>query len=144
MMTGQTMNTAVLGEIELDEEAVLTFPEGLPGFEHYTRFVILGDERFFPFQWLQSVEDANLAFPIIEPHFVCRDYCPRLSKKVMESLQLESPEEAQLFAITTIGSSPREVTANLKAPLVVNPKARLAKQYILEGTSYSLRHPVLG
>ncbi len=137
------MNTAILGEIEFDAGAVLTFPEGLPGFEHYTRFVIVSDRRFLPFQWLQSVEDSNLAFPIIRPHLVCREYSPRLSWKVLETLGLTAAEEAEFYVITTIGSSPGEVTVNLKAPLVVNPRTRLAKQYILEGKTYSLRHPVL-
>lgn len=143
MKKGRTMNTALLGEIEIDEDAILTIPEGLLGFERYTRFVIVTLERFFPFQWLQSVEDANLSFPIIRPHFFCADYCPKLSAKVLEFLRLETSEEAEFYSITTIGPTPQEVTANLKAPLVVNPKARLGKQYILDGNSYSLRHPLL-
>jgi flagellar assembly factor FliW len=143
MKKGGTMTTAFLGQTEFDEELILTIPEGLPGFERYTRFVILTVERFLPFQWLQSVEDANLSFPVIRPHFFCPDYHPRLSRKVLEALRLDRQEDAEFYAIITIGATPQEVTANLKAPVVVNPKARLAKQYILEGSYYSLRHPVL-
>jgi flagellar assembly factor FliW len=143
MGKGNTLNTVHLGKVEIETDSVLTLPGGLPGFERCTRFVILTFEQYIPFQWLQSVEDPNLSLPIIRPEFFCPDYRPAISGEELRSIDLLSLEDAEVYTITTIGANPQDVTANLRAPLVINRKARLGKQCIIERNSHSFRHPVL-
>ena len=55
------------GEIEIRDEDILDLPDGLIGFEEYTRYVLLSIPEEAPFSWLQSVEDPGLAFVVINP-----------------------------------------------------------------------------
>ena len=60
-------------KIDVPEERILTVPEGLLGFEEYTKYALYESE-FEPFLWLQSIENQKLAFLIIDPFLICSDY----------------------------------------------------------------------
>ena len=63
------IKTSRFGEIEVQEDQIITIPSGLIGFSEDRRFVIREDEAAKPFLWLQSVDNDALAFVMIEPHF---------------------------------------------------------------------------
>lgn len=141
------IETTRFGALQVEEGRVITFPEGLPGFEGCRRFTFVrhpGD-RTSPFEWLQSVEDGSLAFLAMEPRHVFPDYAPRVSKPELEALSLTGDDcPPRLYALLTVPKSdPRGITANLMAPVLVNPAARLAKQVIVNNDDYGLRHRLL-
>ncbi len=132
-----------LGEIEVNEGKVLLFERGIPGFEHLRRFTIVELEQTKPFCWLASLEDPMVALPIVNPWLVRVDYSFELSEADRKELKLENTEDVEVWAIVTIPrNAPNEATVNLLAPIVVNRKKNLAKQLLLEGSDYKLKHRI--
>ena len=140
------VRTARLGPVEtleLPEEARLTFPAGLPGFEDYTAFALIEDPYYAPFGWLQALDDPHISFLVVPPHCVDPDYELELGDEERESLRLEPGVEPRLFSIVVVPEDVHAMTANLKAPLVINPARRRGKQIIRADERYPLRQPVL-
>jgi flagellar assembly factor FliW len=66
-----------------------------------------------------------------------------LSDEDRKSLKLDGQlKTAKLFAIVTIPTDPTKMTANLKAPIIINLKHRLAKQVILHEQDYPIRQGI--
>lgn len=130
------------GDISIDETKVINMRDGMLGFEHLKRYVLLMHDEKIPFWWLQSIEDGSVAFVVINAFVVKPDYEPVMSDDEVKSLEIASPEDAVLFSVVTICSDPFKVTANLRAPIVINAKKMLAKQVILVESDYSVQYPV--
>jgi flagellar assembly factor FliW len=128
----------------VDEREVLSLPEGMIGFPGLTRFMMLRHKEGSPFFWLQSLEDGDLAFVLMDPLLLIPDYVLNIPPEDRALLAIEAPGNGvQAWAVVTIGrQEPPEITANLLAPLVVNPGARLGKQIVLLDSPYAIRHPV--
>jgi len=136
------ISTTRFGDINIDESKVIHMKEGMLGFEHLERYALFIQGEKIPFWWLQSVEDGSIAFVVINSLAVKPDYEPIISDAEVKSLEIESPEDAVLLSVVTIRSDPFKVTANLRAPIVVNSKKMLAKQVVLVDSDYSVRYPV--
>ena len=95
------------------------------------------------FWWLQSVDDGSVAFVVINPFIIKPDYKPIIQDNDVELLEVESPEDVILMSIVTIRSDPFRVTANLRAPIVINLKKRLAKQIILDKSDYPIQYSMV-
>ena len=130
------LSTTRFGYIEVDESRVIMVTEGIPGFEHLKRYAILPLDKKTPFWWFQSVEDGGIAFVVVDPYILKPDYNPVISEDDMRFLKIECKEDMALMVIVTIRSNPFVVSANLRAPIVVNLKKRLAKQIVLGNSSY--------
>lgn len=132
------------GELEVDEEIVITFPEGLIGFEQCRRFVVVRHEESSAFRWLQSLDMPAVAFPIIEPNQVRPDYAPTIGDADARALDLDSDTHALLFTIVTVPpGQPQEMTVNLLGPLVINVLTRRGRQVIVQDEDYTTRHRVV-
>lgn len=129
--------------VSVPEAAILDFPEGLPGFEGHRAFALIEEAEHQPFAWLQSLDDAAVRFILVDPQLILADYAADLPEADVEALRLARPEEARLYAILTIREDPATLTANLKAPVVINMPARRGRQVILADERYSLRQPVV-
>ncbi len=144
------IETTRFGALDVEERKVITFPEGMPGFEEHRLFTLVPHHtadggKGSLFVWLQSLEDGGLAFLAMEPHQAFPDYAPRVPRAEMEALALtEEAARPRLYSLLTIPQGdPSGITANLMAPVVVNPRARLAKQVVLNTDQYGLRHRLL-
>lgn len=135
--------TRNFGELEIEEEKEIYFKNGILGFEKIKRYIILENKRHAPFKWLQAVTDPDIAFVIIEPAFFIERYAPDLRQEDLNELKLKDKKEACFYAIVVVPKNVEEMTANLKAPIVINYKDRLGKQVVLEDNSYSIRHNIL-
>ncbi len=141
------IRTTRYGEMEtihVSEDAVLAFPEGVPGFERHRRFALVEDTRLAPFCWLQSLHDPLVGFLVVEPGLLMADYAFDISDPDVDLLGLDDPSAVRVLAILVVPENVRAMTANLQAPLIVNPQKRIAKQVILTDERFSLRHPVFG
>ena len=83
-----TIINSQLGSIQVDTDKVINFPDGLIGFEDLKNFVIIDFEEFEPFQWLLSMDDTEITFPIISPILVVQDYDPIEWENHLENYQL--------------------------------------------------------
>jgi flagellar assembly factor FliW len=130
-----------LGELEVDENDIIYFEEGLPGFENLKKFIILTLKETYPIMWLVSLEDELVSFPIIEPKLVKIDYEVKIPQELGEKLGIKSEDEAAVFSIMTIPhDNPEDATINLKAPIIVSKTSNRGIQYILD--NYDLKHSI--
>lgn len=137
-------NTTRFGEIDIPQEDIITFPQGILGFSDSHRYVILNDPATDPLRWLQSIDDGHLAFVIIDPIRFRPEYALDLSDADVSSLQLESPDEAMIYSIVVIPKDdPQKMTANLQGPLVINAIKMTAKQVISTSPKHKLKHFIL-
>lgn len=138
------LNTRHFGEIQIEDEKVLTFPDGIPGFEDLTKYIILENpDEGVPFHWLQSIEDGDLAFVIINPFIFKPDYDFEIPKNTVEKLEIQAPEDVNIFSIVIVPEDISKMTANLQAPLIINTKTHRGKQIILDNENYHTKHYIL-
>lgn len=129
------------GEIEIDEQKILDFPEGLLGFQDEKQFLIINNEdEENPFQWLQSLRQADLAFVIINPFLIYPDYDIKISKTVINRLGIEDEKDVAIYSIVVVPEKMEDMTANLLGPIVININKRIGKQIILDDNRYSTKH----
>jgi flagellar assembly factor FliW len=126
---------------ETPASGILQFPEGLPGFESHTQFILLQDEEVLPIVLLTSVAEPRIHFPVVPVERIRPDYQLRLSEEDRRVLRLsgEPAPGANLLclAILNLGDGRQPASANLFAPIVINLENRIAKQVIQPDSSYS-------
>ena len=137
------IHTVNFGSLEIPDDKVITFKEGLPGFPQIHRFTILEMEELKPFQYLQALDDPPISLFVINPFLVDPSYEFRLTDLDMEDVNSKNSKELAVYAVATIPENPSEATLNLMAPIVINDKERCGKQVILHESKYSVRHPLL-
>ena len=136
--------TARFGVIDVDADLVVTFSEGLIGFENCREYVVVRHDDNSPFRWLQSLDLPGVAFPIVEPNSFRPDYAPTISDSDARTLNLKRDTPTLLFVTVSVpGHDPRALTANLLAPLVINGEARQGKQVIVQDDGFTTRHEVV-
>jgi len=137
------IDTKPYGTIEVDESKTVTFDQGLFGFEDNTEYVIIGKQEEQPFEWLQSLQDPELAFVIIQPHFIREHYRLSLLPDDLQDVGANDTEDVISYVIVTIPEDPDEMTVNLKGPLIVNQQTFQGKQVINQVEEYTVRHRVV-
>lgn len=136
------IETRDLGVVEIKKEDIITFSQGIPGFINQKEFVILKLDKDSPFFILQSVSEPELAFITLNPWNIIKDYEFEIKEGTEKQLKIESQEEILALVIGTIREKLENMTVNLAAPLIINIKARLGKQVILENSKYPVRFKV--
>ncbi len=134
------INTLNFGTLEVSEEKIIDFKEGLPGFPQIHRFTMMEMEDLKPFQYLQAMDDPPIALLIINPFLVDPEYHFDLPPADMEEIQCSDTRDAEVFVVATIPENPEEATLNLMAPIVINRNVRRGKQVILHESNYSVHH----
>jgi len=132
------LSTNNFGNLNIEKENIITFEQGLLGFEELKQFAIIDLEECLPFEWLVSVEDPIVAFPILNPTLFFSDYKPSLSKDDLISLNIKKEKDVEMFCIVTLDKKPENVTLNLKGPILINMKNKMGKQVVLAEDYYSL------
>ncbi|HAJ27390.1 MAG TPA: flagellar assembly protein FliW [Syntrophus sp. (in: bacteria)] len=136
------IKTSRFGEIEVDELKIIEMRGGILGYNSLKRFVMIVHEEGSPFHWFQSLEDGSIAFITMNPFIAKSDYEPEIDDQTIEMLEVEREEDIELMAILTIRSEPAKMTANLRAPLVINKQKKLASQVVLEDEQYPVRYNI--
>jgi len=124
-------------------EDVITFADGIPGFEDNKKFVIVRNENYAPFEWLVCVDGTKLRFAMLNPMIVYPEYSPNISRPQLDGLDLRHAEDILMYSFVTISALPSESTLNLMAPVIINTKKMVGRQIILENSDYSTREPVV-
>ncbi|MGE7917505.1 flagellar assembly protein FliW [Viridibacillus sp. NPDC093762] len=134
------IQTAYMGEIEVEASQIIYFEHGIPGFEDEKQFVLLPVESNDMFFVLQSLETAELAFIITNPYTVTTNYSFELEDSIVHALQIQDEKEVAIFAIVSLKETIEQSTINLKAPIVLNTTNYKAKQVILNNENFAIRH----
>ena len=137
------LNTSRFGEIDVNEEEIITFSDGLFGFEDIKKYIIFQMEEDNPLMWMQSIEEGSLAFIIIRPFEFNPNYSLQLSDNDVEELGLTSPDDSDIFGIVVVPEDPSKMTANLQGPIVINRILKKGKQVISTSPKHKLKHFIL-
>ena len=138
-----TTKTRLFGTITIDDEKLITFPEGIVGFPFLKQFALIHDaeNENAPIMWLQSMDEPTFAMPVIEPQLVTDSYNPTVDDTYLEPLG--ELAEDQIYSLVTITVPPQieNMSVNLKAPIVINMANNKAVQIIVED-DYKVKHPI--
>ncbi|MGF7400341.1 flagellar assembly protein FliW [Thermoanaerobacterium thermosaccharolyticum] len=137
------IKTKNFGLVSYNEEDVLYFDDGIPGFEGLKSFILLSVDEYTPFKWLQSLDDTNIAFVIIDPKAIVKDYKVELDEETVKLLDIKDLNHILVFAIVVIPDEIEKMTANLKAPIIVNAENNKGMQILLDNDEYMIKHPLL-
>lgn len=134
------LQTRDLGEMEIDEKDIVTFTGPIFGFEEYRRYVFLYEKELSEhFIWLQSVEEPELCFILVQPDLITDQYRPELPPEAKELL---GEGDYMCWLIASLREPFTDSTVNLRSPIVVNPELHQAAQFVLDG-SLPIRHPLV-
>jgi flagellar assembly factor FliW len=137
------VNTKHFGEIDLDDNKVIRFESGILGFENYRDYTLLYDneEGDRPdISWLQSLEEPALAIPVISPFILRPDYNPEIEDELLKPLGKINEENIVVLISITVPSDIMEISANLKAPFIINSDSRKGAQIIVENMDYEVKY----
>jgi len=127
----------------IEESDVITFSNGIPGFPLLKKFTLVTNPNTSPLQWLSSLEDKKISFPVIDPWIVRKDYVFDLSQECLNNLAIEDEKRMLILSIVNISDEGgATVTVNLLAPIIINLKNNLASQIILDSTEYEIKHDI--
>lgn len=139
------VKTKYFGEIDLDESKVITFDNGMMGFKEYRKYTILYDiekERESTISWLQSLDEPELAFPVINPFLVDENYNPTVNDGYLKTLGEFEDKELILLLTVTVPENMEKITANFKAPIVINAATGKGCQVIAENQEYKIKQEI--
>ncbi len=137
-----TIQTTRFGEIEIDEaEHLISFEDGVIGFPTLKKYVLIESNTVPLILWLQSTEAADIAFPVSEPWFFRRDHKTAMNDSDKHTLKYQDTDRLKVFVILTIPTDMTKMTANLKAPVVLNITKATGAQVILQDKTLEVRTP---
>lgn len=139
------VKTRHFGEVNLDESKIITFEDGIIGFENCTRYTILYDNAEggnTTISWLQSLDEPELSLPVISPISVVADYNPIVEDEVLAPLGNLNEENVIILLTLSVPSDLTKMSANLKAPLIINADTKKGCQIIAENPDYVIKYNI--
>lgn len=138
-----TTETRLFGTITIDDEKLIHFPEGIVGFPYMKQFALIRDEEDenSAIMWLQSMDEPQFAMPVMEPGLVEESYNPVVDDEYLAPLGELTEDQIYSLVTITVPSDIENMTANLKAPIVINMVNNQAVQIIVED-DYQVKHPI--
>ena len=141
-MSDMIIKTARFGEVSYREEDVLFFPRGIPAFEDNHKWILAGSDDS-AIKWLQNIEDGDLALPVTSPDAIQPDYNARIPEDELKLIGSVNPADLALLIVVSIPrDAPWNMTANLRAPILINLKTHKAVQVIALNEEYPIRHVI--
>jgi flagellar assembly factor FliW len=135
------IETSRFGKLSIDEERIITFPNGLLGFPEYRRYALVQSSAGNYFFWLQSLDDPTLAFVVADPTTFFKDFQIPMKDELREAIGLSDPAHMHVFVICNrVGDW---LTGNLLGPLVYNTANRIGEQIVLQERKWTTRQPLL-
>ncbi len=135
------VNTSRFGQLNVDEQRLISFPEGILGFPRQQEYALVQTGRESGFYWLQSVDTADLAFVVCDPRLFVGDYQVPVKLDELAGIGLIRAADAQVFVIVNkVGDT---LTGNFQGPLVINVVNRHGRQVVLSDRRYATRQPLL-
>ncbi|MBQ7193913.1 MAG: flagellar assembly protein FliW [Synergistaceae bacterium] len=141
-MSVKKIETSRFGTVSYSEQEILFFPRGIPAFESKHEWILAGTDDS-AVKWLQSLDDGDLALPVTSPDAVQSDYNARIPEDELHLIGSVNPQDLALLIVVSIpDSAPWNMTANLRAPILINLKTHKAVQVIALNEDYPIRHMV--
>ncbi len=138
------ITTKIFGEIIIDDDKIIHFPNGIIGFPDLVDFALVHDEEkgTDSIHWLQSIQEPAFAIPVMDPLIVCPDYNPEADDELLNVLGQIVPEELLVLVTVTVPKDLTKMSVNLKGPIIINAAEKKALQVIVEGDEYQVKFPI--
>ena len=140
------VSTRWFGTVDIDDNKIVTFDLGIIGFEDCKKFTLIydvekGDEAAI--MWLQSLDEAALALPVMKPEFVYETYDPVVEDELLKSLGDDIQDDnIRVYCALTVPQDITKMTINLKAPIIVDFDTMKGIQLIADNSEYQVRYPI--
>ena len=128
--------------VEVNEENLIHFDYGIPGFEKLKKFAIVDIEEYNPFLLLHSVEDYNIAMIVLNAGLLDLVEDLEIPEKKLKELNNNEEHEVGVFLILKIAGTDKQITANTKAPVLINFQNQRGRQIILDNENLSMDFPI--
>ena len=135
----QTIDSTRFGALDIPDDAVIEFPNGLIGLGG-TRYTLIAREESAPFLWLHSLDDASLAVPVTNPWHFFSTFEVEISDAEAERIGVTDPSQAEVLVTVRAGESVEDFRANLRAPILIS--GGRGHQVINEAPGTSVRAPL--
>ena len=139
------IKTKIFGEVEISDEKILTFEDGIIGFPDLKHFTLIHDEEKGTdagIRYFQSIEEPGFAMPVMNPLMVCETYNPQVSEELLSDLGNLSDENIVVLVTVTVPTDLTKMTVNLQGPIIINSDEKKGAQIIVEGNDYPVRFPI--
>ena len=139
------IKTKIFGDVEISDDKILTFEDGIIGFPDLKHFTLIHDEekgKDAGIRYFQSIEEPAFAMPVMNPLMVCEDYNPQVSEEFLASLGNITDENIVVLVTVTVPTDLTKMTVNLQGPFVINSEERKAAQIIVDSNEYPVRFPI--
>lgn len=137
--------TKFFGTIDIDDNKIIEFPMGIIGFEELRKFALIFDserEEKSKISWLQSMEEPLMVLPVINPIDIREEYNPIIEDELMKAIGNPGDEDIIILVTMSIPSDLTKMTANLRAPIIINTVTRQAMQVIVDNPDYEIKYNV--
>jgi flagellar assembly factor FliW len=139
------IKTKIFGDVEISDEKILTFEDGIIGFPDLKHFTLIHDEEKGTdagIRYFQSIEEPGFAMPVMNPLMVCDNYNPQVSEEFLATLGNLSDENIVVLVTVTVPGDLTKMTVNLQGPIIINSDEKKGAQIIVEGSDYPVRFPI--
>lgn len=133
------------GEVKLRKDRLIEFPQGLFGFRECTQFGLtrLPNVDESPILLMQCVNAPEVAFLVADPKVLGLKIEDDDANEAVSESKFNK-DDTQLLSILTLydNGDSYYLTANLKAPLLIDSSNRTGMQYILSSKDYTTQHKI--
>ncbi len=139
------INTRVFGEIEIEDEKIIMFDNGIVGFPEMQRFAIVHDEEKgvnAGIRYLQSLDETEFAMPVMDPLAVMPDYNPEVEDELLKLIGDFNEENLLVLVTVSVPREIKKISVNLQAPIIINAEEKKGVQVILESGDYKVKYPI--
>ncbi|NFT03703.1 flagellar assembly protein FliW [Clostridium sporogenes] len=136
------LNTKYHGCIEYEEKDVIYFQKGIPGFEELKKFIIFPVKDNDVFSVFHSIEKEDMGIIVTSPFNIEKEYEIQLEEEQIANLKLQDEKDTLVLNTVTLNSDINKITANLRAPIVINIKEKIGEQIIINSDKYKVKHPL--
>ncbi|EPY2300891.1 flagellar assembly protein FliW [Clostridium sporogenes] len=136
------LNTKYHGCIEYEEKDVIYFEKGIPGFEELKKFIIFPVEDNDVFSVFHSIAKEDMGIIVTSPFNIEKEYEIQLEEEQIKNLKLQDEKDTLVLNTVTLNSDIDKITANLRAPIIINIKEKIGEQIIINSDKYKVKHPL--
>lgn len=139
------VTTKNFGEIEIADDKIIVFENGIVGFPELTQFALIHDEEKGEnagIRWMQSMQEPAFAMPVMDPLVVMPEYNPEVEDEMLKKLGEITPDNLLVLVTVTVPSDLTKMTVNLQGPMIINADTRKACQVIVDGDAYQVKYPI--
>lgn len=139
------VNTRLFGEIDIADDKIIEFPDGIIGFPDLTKFTLIYDkdenQKSRSLMYLQSMDEPQFAMPVVMPNDIFPDYNPTINDDLLEDIGYLTPTNTYVLVTITVPQDITKMTVNLKGPFVINTDTLKGVQLMVED-DVSVKEPV--